>query len=124
MQKKSITLGVVFCIFILCSLTYQPIVANESLDTTLDETVFSKSNQFERIEIKSIINLLLDSIEKNGDCGCFEESEGNWHFPIICFLLEYLATYIAENESGTASRVIYDFIEILAKTFDCRWINP
>ena len=68
MKKKSITLGVIFSIFILCSLTYQPIVANESLDVTLDEKPASYNNQFEKVNIKSVINLLFDSIEKNNDC--------------------------------------------------------
>jgi len=124
MQKKSITLGILFCIFILCSLTYQPIVANESLDTTLDEKAVNYYNPLKQIDIKPVYKLLLSGIKKNDDCGCFEEYEENWHFPIICFLLEYLAIYIAENGSGTISNVIYDFIEILAKTLDCKWINP
>jgi hypothetical protein len=60
MKKISIFLGAVFCIFILCSITYQPIVANESL------------------RIKN----------KNNDCGCYKKvSKLGWPFPIICTLL-------------------------------------
>lgn len=60
MKKINIFLGAVFCIFILCSITYQPIAANKSL----------------------IIK------DKNDDCGCYKKvSKVKWPFPIICTLL-------------------------------------
>ena len=35
MKKVSIFLGAVFCIFILCSVIYQPIVAGENIDVMI-----------------------------------------------------------------------------------------
>jgi len=84
MEKKSINLGVVFCIFILCSLTYQPIVANQSLYTPLDEKSVSYNNQLRKIDIKSIITVLLRSVKKDNGCGCYEQDKLYPDFPRIC----------------------------------------
>jgi hypothetical protein len=82
MKKKSITLGVVFCIFILCSLTYQPIIANESLDTTLNNE--SVSYDIKSIRVNHKLNIFsLSSITKNdNNCEC-EKLE----VTVICHIL-------------------------------------
>jgi hypothetical protein len=104
-KKKSITLGVIFCIFILCSLTYHPIVANESLD----EKPVSYNYQF----------------EKNNYCGCFEESKGLWPFPIICFTLYHLAVYIVNNDpfGEIGDQMAVEIIVMTATLIGCRWVE-
>jgi hypothetical protein len=90
MKKKSITLGVVFCIFILCSLTYQPIVANESIDTSLSKKSVNYNNQSKQIDIKPDYKLLLSGIKKDNDCGCYEQDELYPEFSRICGFLAIL----------------------------------
>ena len=71
-MKKSIILGgSILCLFILCSLSYQPIIAEEPIIET----------QIEDIPIKS------------DNCGC-DEVFIRWH-PILCLLLTPIWLFIA-----------------------------
>ena len=124
MKKKSITLGVLFCIFILCSLTYQPIVANESLDTKLDEKGVSYNNHLDKININSIIKLLLRSKILGNDCGCDTESKVLWPFPILCSIL--LTPYIISTIGWfifklDIFRIINTIIYVIGEILGCPW---
>jgi len=123
MKKKSITLGVVFCIFILCSLTYQPIVANESLDAKLEEKSVSYNNQLKKIDIKSIFSLLFNGIKKDTDCGCGADSKGIWPFPVICISLFLFWAYIERNEplGYPWDDMFIEMIMAFGIIFNCRW---
>ncbi len=63
-MKKSTLIGLsIISVFLLCSLSYNPIVAEEPI-----------------IEIKKDVNLVEDE-----DCGC--SSKSIWNFPILCSLM-------------------------------------
>jgi len=125
MEKKSITLGVVFCIFILCSLTYQPIIANESIDTTLDEKEVSYNNHLDKININSIIKLLLSSMKSSNDCGCDDGFKGLWPFPILCTLLYLIAELSLRFGISIAGPPFLHMIaSIIGSIFHCRWLYP
>jgi len=125
MQKKFITLGVVFCIFILCSLTYQPIIANQSIDNTLGEKTLSNNNQLRKIDINSIIKLLLRSKILGNNCGCDEESKGLWPFPIICGILYILSEIsLRFGVSIAGPPFLHMITSIIAMVFGCNWVYP
>ena len=99
MKKKSITLGVLFCILILSSLTYQPIVANE--------TFKDKSNQ-------SDIELY--------DCGCEDESKSLWPFPFLCTILNMfrfigIFIFLVTQDLHFLNSVLDIAVEL-----DCNWL--
>jgi len=125
MKKKSITLMVVFCIFIICSFTYQPIVANESVDTAFDVKDISHNNRFEKININSIIRLLLKGSNSGNDCGCDDESKGLWPFPFICGVLYIISEISLRFGISIAGPPFLHMIaSIIASIFHCRWVYP
>ncbi len=97
MKKSILIAGSVLSLFLLVSLSYQPIIAEEPIIET----------QIEDIPIKS------------DDCGC-NNANTRWNFPIICsllgvFLLITMILCISLNlrEFCDISMKIYDIMESL-----------
>ena len=67
-MKKSTLIGIsILSVFILCSLSYQPIIAEKPIEQITQQVKESKN-----------------------DCGCNDESS-RWGFPIICSVLTILS---------------------------------
>jgi hypothetical protein len=91
-MKKSMVKGIcILSIFILCSITYQPIIADESIEQIgqiKDSKVYKKNND----GLKELYNRLIE-IKLNDDCGCSSDSEG-WNFIILCAIFIWLKELI------------------------------
>ena len=91
-MKKSMVKGIcILSIFILCSITYQPIIADESIEQIgqiKDSKVYKKNND----GLKELYNRLIE-IKLNDDCGCSSDSEG-WNFIILCAIFILLKELI------------------------------
>ena len=77
---------IIVSIFILCSLTYQPIVANDTLDSIIDKKTVSFREHIEKMNFKEISYLFLRNTREEKDCDCENESIEFrlWPYPIIC----------------------------------------
>jgi len=76
MRKSVLFGGSILCLFILVSLSYQPIIAETPIE--------SKASNLDVDEIKELYNRLIE-IKSQSDCGCEKSKEGG--FPIICLIL-------------------------------------
>ena len=92
-MKKSIILGgSILCLFILVSLSYQPIVADMPIET-ITQANKSKASNLDADELKELYNRLIElKSQSNDDCGCGndnldDEETISWHFPYICTLI-------------------------------------
>ena len=80
-MKKSIILGVsLLSIFILCSLSYQPIIA----DTPIEKIKETKLSVSKIDGLRELHKKLLERKSKE-DCGCEDTTE--WEYPIFCGIL-------------------------------------
>ena len=85
-MKKSIIIGVsVLSIFILCSLSYQPIIA----DTPIEPIPMAKESKAFDLDVDELKELYIKLLElkyqSKDDCGC--ENTTGWGFPVICSIL-------------------------------------
>ena len=98
MKKSILIAGSVLSLFILVSLSYQPIIAEKSIEQITQQVKESKN-----------------------DCGCNDESS-RWGFPIICsvlgvFLLITMILVISMNQNQ-----FLDFLESvnsIGKSLNC-----
>ena len=90
-MRKILVIGVsILSVFILCSLSYQPIIADTSIEN-IPIIKESKTSNLDVAEIKELYNRLIEmKSQSNDDCGC-EETTG-WDFPIFCDILSILRT--------------------------------
>ena len=95
MKKFFLIIGCVISLFILVSLSYQPIIAEKSI-----------------IEIKKDVNLVEDE-----DCGC-NPYNIDWDFPIICWILEML-WYLIPQFSPFPVPLLDWVIIFINEVFDC-----
>ena len=90
-MKKSTIVGVsILSIFILCSLSYQPIVADTPIEN-IPIIKKSKASNLDVDELKELYNRLIE-LKSQSDCGCGndnldDEETISWHFPCICTLI-------------------------------------
>jgi hypothetical protein len=102
-MKKSIVIGITFLsIFLLCSISYQPIIADEPI-----------------IEPEHILIEEYSIIEE--DCPC--EENNDWDFPLICWILERL-WYIIPQFSPFPVPLMHWVIIIIAEMLGCPNIPP
>jgi hypothetical protein len=90
-MKKSIVLGgSVLCLFILCSLSYQPIIADTPIEN-ITQVKESKTSNLDVDELKEVYYKLLElKFQSKDDCGCDKsntEVTSPYYFPIICDML-------------------------------------
>ena len=92
-MKKSIILGgSILCLFILVSLSYQPIVADMPIET-IPMAKKSKASNLDVDELKELYNKLIE-MKSQSDCGCGNKVFIGWH-PILCLLLSPIWIIIA-----------------------------
>ena len=94
MKKNILMFGCIISCFILVSLSYQPIIAEES----------SLINQ---IEIRQL---------SDDECDCNDDID--WDFPIICWILERLWVFIPQISPFLVS-LMHWIIIFIAERFDC-----
>ena len=72
-MKKSTLIGLsILSVFMLCSLSYNPIIADETIQTNQ----LKQSLKDEVLRIKTI---------EEEDCGCGDTTE--WNYPVLCTFL-------------------------------------
>lgn len=101
-MKKIIVIGIsILSVFILCSLSYNPIIAEKPIIKTKEEVI---------------------SIESE-DCGC--NSKSIWNFPILCSLMFpiiiFLMTLSAITGINEFHYLAQDFINI-GENLGCWWV--
>ena len=95
-MKKSALFGFsILSVFILCSLSYPPIIADEQIDSL------------------PIVDV---------DCGC-NSNNIDWDFPILCWILERL-WYIIPQFSPFPVPLMHWVIIIIAESLGCQNIPP
>ena len=92
-MKKKVVIGIsILSVFILCSLSYQPIIA----DTPIEPIPMAKESKVSDLdvdEIKELYNKLLE-LKSQSDCGCDNKVFIRWR-PILCLLLSPIWIIIA-----------------------------
>jgi len=82
-MKKSIVIGIsILSIFILCSLSYNPIIAYEPIER-ISDVKESKLSIKEVYEVKEIFNQIIN-MKPQFDCGCLLVKNDN---TVICYTL-------------------------------------
>jgi len=98
MNKPTIIGISILSVFILCSLSYQPIIAEKPIEQITQQVKESKN-----------------------DCGCNDESS-RWGFPIICsvlgvFLLIFMILVISMNQNQFLD--FLEFVNSIGKSLNC-----
>jgi len=124
MNKVCMSIGVVFSIFILCSLTYLPISANDSIDLVIKNQ--PPENQNSKINTEVVFNELITKIKnKNNDCDCDKHKSSINKHPIICSILTPIWIIVALITALITPIMnppfIYFFIAELGTEFNCWW---
>jgi len=103
-MKKSTLIGLsILSVFLLCSLSYNPIIAEKPIIKPREEVI---------------------SVESK-DCGC--SSKPIWNFPIICALLYPIAILIVMWWARFGLNPSNPFLIVfskLQKAFNCEWKYP
>ena len=88
-MRKIVVIGIsILSVFILCSLSYQPIIADTPIEN-IPIIKKSKASNLDVDELKELYNKLIEmKSQSNDDCDC-EDTTG-WDFPIICELIVYI----------------------------------
>ena len=120
-MKKSVILGIsILSVFILCSLSYQPIIADTPIET-ITQVKKSKSSNLDVDEIKELYAKLLGfKSQSNDDCGC--DMVRKWPFPIICiqlFLMVKLVEIFHILPIGYPPLLV--ILYAVAGKFNCPW---
>ena len=124
MNKFCLYVGVVFSLFILCSLTYQPIVAYDSTDVELVKRPLEKHKI--KINTESILSEIFTKIKnKNYDCECDNHNSPIEKHLIICSILTPIWIIVALITALITPLMnppfIYFFIAELGTEFNCWW---
>ena len=104
-MKKPIIAGIsILSVFILCSLSYQPIIA----DTPIEPISIAKESKTSNLDVdekKELYTKLLEfKSQSNDDCGCEETNDDK--FPIFCGLL----FNITMNIITLMGEIVVDFL--------------
>ena len=98
-MRKILVIGIsILCVFILCSLSYQPIIAEKPIEQITQQVKESKN-----------------------DCVCNDESS-RWGFPIICsvlgvFLLIFMILVISMNQNQFLD--LLEFVMSIGNSLNC-----
>lgn len=83
-MRKVVVIGVsILSVFVLCSLSYQPIIANTPIET-ITQVKESKLSVSKIYVSRELHKKLLERKSKE-DCGCEDTTE--WEYPIFCGIL-------------------------------------
>ena len=124
-MKKSIIIGVsVLSIFILCSLSYQPIIADTPIEP-MPMAKKSKASDLDVDELKELYTKLLElKYQSKDDCGCGDTT--GWGFPIICttiylfFIFLYFLSFIIPGEGPISG---FTGLTKIGQALDCWWAD-
>lgn len=112
-MRKNIIVGIsILSVFILCSLSYQPI-------ETITQVKESKAFDLDVDEIKELYNKLIElKSQSNDDCGCGDTTK--WGLPIICgiiYVILAVGAFLYLNLDWPG--IIFDYAIVLGKIFNC-----
>ena len=97
-MRKQLIIGLsILSVFLLCSMSYQPIIADEQID---------------------IIPIMEDTQTSISDDECDCNEDIDWDFPIICWILERL-WYIIPQFSPFPVPLMHWVIIFINEIFDC-----
>ena len=123
-MKKSIIFGMsILSVFILCSLSYQPIIA----DTPIENIPIIKKSKVSNLdinELKELYNKLIEiKSQSNDDCGCDKDNSEfiDWDFPIICTILGAIAIIGIFLFMTIGITIIGEIAFFLGNVFNCPW---
>ena len=115
----------ILSIFILCSLSYQPIIADTQIEE-INQVMEYKTSISNMDRLREVYNRVLTDIKP--DCGCSPETN-DYYFTIICWslvgvlaVLLFLVEFPNLNEGKIKSLI--NIIRIITIVFDCGWVNP
>ena len=92
-MRKILVIGVsILSVFILCSLSYQPIIADTPIEP-IHIAKESKASNLDVGELKELYNRLIElKSQSNDGCGC--DMVKIWPFPIICIQLFLMIKFV------------------------------
>ena len=120
MRKSILFGGSILCLFILVSLSYQPIVA----DTPIQQIKETKVSVSKIDRFNEIFNKLIE-IKSKSDCGC--EDNSKWDFPIICDILGgifFVCAFLWGVFKIHVAATVIGIVMNIAQTLGCPWANP
>jgi hypothetical protein len=112
MKQRTILLGSIFCVFLFCSLLYQPVIANQNRSSLLQQKEIKGSVESVKIQPNDVTN-----------CGCNTPDE---KFPIICgvlFLLYGTFDFLFLESWGYIWVVLMTLVGNIAKVMHCDWVS-
>jgi len=120
-MKKPTLIGIsILSVFILCSLSYQPIIADTPIDM-IEQVKTSKTTSMDNTIIKELKNRISEiKSQVNDDCDC--SSNTDWGFPIICsvlgvFLLIFMILVISMNQNQFLG--LLEFVMSISNSLNC-----
>ena len=121
-MRKIVVIGVsILSVFILCSLSYQPIIADTPIET-ITQVKKSKVSNLNVDELKELYNRLIEmKSQSKDDCGCENDNTTRWSFPVLCTLLAplfILAVYLLIHHIGD---FIVQIILAIGSMLNCPW---
>jgi hypothetical protein len=120
-MRKNIIFGMsILSVFILCSLSYQPIIADTPIET-ITQVKKSKASDLDVDELKELYTKLLEfKSQSNDDCGCEETTE--WRFPVICTILGgiFLIGLFLWVWTGVGDNLVMS-LQIIGDILGCPW---
>ena len=123
-MRKTAIIGIsILSVFILCSLSYQPIIA----DTPIEQMVQvekSKASDLDVDELKELYYKLIEmKSQSNDDCGCGKDNTEfiDWDFPIICTILGAIAIFGIFLFMTIGITIIGEIAFFLGNVFNCPW---
>ena len=116
-MRKIFIIGIsILSVFILCSLSYQPIIA----DTPIEQIKETKTSVSRVDRLREAYYKLVEE-KSNEDCGCEKDNTTRWSFPVLCTLLSplfILAVYLVLHNIGD---FIVQCILAIGSMLNCPW---
>jgi len=120
-MRKIAVIGIsILSVFILLSLSYQPIIADTPIQP-IPMAKESKTYNLDADEIKELNNKLIGfKSQSYDDCGCGDTT--GWNFSIICKILEVPFAFGMILLIALDIKIIIGMTIILAEIFNCGWV--
>ena len=123
MNKPFLLVVSILSVFILCSLSYQPIIADTPMEP-ISIVKESKAYNLNMDELKELYAKLLElKFQTNDDCGCGDTTD--WNFPIICDILGVIAiigVFLFMTILPGLGKIIFGTAFVLGEIFNCPWV--
>jgi hypothetical protein len=93
-MKKSIIIGlIILSVFLLCSLSYHPIMAKEKVNIESNKPEIKSKKDFNLEKYSELYKQLYDKFLTFEDCDCYNKNGRS--YPIVCLLLTPLWILVA-----------------------------